>query len=343
MIKKIISKHVSHIIVWAILLFLPFIGYLYEPQKFTDFNFYFLKTHFVNILFLAVVFYLNLHFFAPKYFFAKSRLRFVAVIMSLLLLYIVLSYFMMALSPFNGSQVEQRNVIFIRLIIGPILIYSLCMLTSTILFLYDEQARQKELNKRIEIEKTTAELNMLKLQISPHFLFNTLNNIRWQIRKKSEQAEESVLKLSEILRYIIYDVVDSKVALFNEIDHIRNFIELQSLRLPIEGNIELKVDEQLKNYQIEPLLFIHFVENAFKYGIDSKNAPNILFEFSKNSNGITFHAKNKILLQNSNLQKEGIGLMNTQRRLELLYPNRHELKIVKTEDFFEVNLTIELE
>ncbi|WP_158550100.1 sensor histidine kinase [Runella aurantiaca] len=216
------------------------------------------------------------------------------------------------------------------------------MLTSTMMFLYDEQARQKNLNRLIELEKTATELNMLKLQISPHFLFNTLNNIRWLVRKKSEQSEESILKLSEILRYIIYEVGDTKVALSKEIEHLKNYIELQSLRLPIAGNVFFKVEDGINHYQIEPLLFIHFVENAFKYGIDSKNAPDIRFEFRKLPSGILFHSKNKILLKKTTVQNEGIGLVNIQRRLELLYPNKHELTINMSEGEFEVQLRLEL-
>jgi LytS/YehU family sensor histidine kinase len=125
-----------------------------------------------------------------------------------------------------------------------------------------------------------------------------------------------------------------------EIEHLRNFIELQTLRLPIEGNVVFKVDENIKNFLIEPLLFIHFVENAFKYGIDSKNAPDIVFEFQKIPTGIIFHSRNKILLKKTNIQNEGIGLVNIQRRLELLYSNKHELTISQTDDYFEVNLKL---
>jgi LytS/YehU family sensor histidine kinase len=184
---------------------------------------------------------------------------------------------------------------------------------------------------------------MLKLQISPHFLFNTLNNIRWLIRKKSEMSEESVMKLSEILRYILYEVEGNKVEFNREMEHLKNFIELQTLRLPIEGNVVFKVDENIQNFLIEPLLFIHFVENAFKYGIDSKNAPDITFEFRKIPKGILFSSQNKILLKKTMIDNEGIGLTNIQRRLELLYPNRHELIINTIDDFFEVKLKLILD
>lgn len=343
MIKKVVRPYWSHILTWAIFLFLPFIGYLYEPEKVPEVNLYFVKTHFINISFLATAFYLNRYYIAPKYFFGKNRIVFIAFLLLILGLYIIISYLMMRLNPVEEvKHFEEKNFLFVRLVVGPTLIYSLSMLASTMMFLYEEQARQKDLNRLIELEKTATELNMLKLQISPHFLFNTLNNIRWLVRKKSEQSEESILKLSEILRYIIYEVSDTKVALSKEIEHLKNYIELQSLRLPIAGSVIFKVGEGIHHYQIEPLLFIHFVENAFKYGIDSKNAPIIQFEFKKQPNGILFHSKNKILLKKTTAQNEGIGLTNIQRRLELLYPKKHELIIHKTEEEFEVQLRLEL-
>lgn len=344
MVKKLVKTYYIHFITWTALLLLPFIGFLYEPNKISDTNLYFIKTHFINILFLAAAFYLNLNYIAPKYFFEKSRLKFIVLTFLVLGIYVFITYLTVRYSPLDEMKnLQNKNFIFFRLIIGPSITYSLCMLTSTMMFLYDEQARQKELNKLIELEKTAAELNMLKLQISPHFLFNTLNNIRWLIRKKSEQSEESVMKLSEMLRYIIYEVEGSKVEFSREIEHLRNFIELQTLRLPIEGNVFFNVDENIKNYLIEPLLFIHFVENAFKYGIDSKNAPDISFEFSQIPNGISFHSKNRILLKKTNIQNEGIGLTNIQRRLELLYPDKHELTISETDDYFKVKLELILE
>jgi sensor histidine kinase YesM len=344
MVTKVLRPYLSHILTWAVFLFLPFIGYLYEPQKASEVNLYFVKTHFLNISFLAGAFYLNRYYIAPHYFFEKGRLKFIALLVLVLGTYIFISYLMVKLNPIDEiKQFEEKNILFVRVFIGPMIIYALCILSSTLMFLYEEQARQKDLNRLIELEKTATELNMLKLQISPHFLFNTLNNIRWLVRKKSEQSEESILKLAEILRYIIYEVQDTKVPIGKEIDHLKNYIELQSLRLPVEGNVVFNVEEGIHHFQIEPLLFIHFVENAFKYGIDSKNAPDIRFEFKKLPNGIVFGAKNKILLKKNTLQNEGIGLTNIQRRLELLYPNKHELVISKTETAFEVRLRLELD
>ena len=341
MIGRFFKKFYLHIVIWTILLFLPFITYLYQPDKIAEFKPYSGISHLVNILFLATSFYLHCYYVAPKYFFSHRKI-FVSIILFGFLAYVALNYAIVYFNP-NGelAHFTKENILFVRLVIGPAIIYSLCMITSSMIFLYGEQARQKELNKQIALEKTKAELTILKLQISPHFLFNTLNNIRWLIRKQSPDSEDTIIKLSEILRYILYEVDGPKVELFKEIEHMRNFIALQTLRLPVTGNIQLEIENDLKNRMIPPLLFIHFVENAFKYGVDSKNTPDIIFQFIKIPGGIAFKSSNKILQHNHPRVNEGIGLANIQRRLQLLYPNKHHLSINKNDQgYFEVILKL---
>lgn len=340
MLGKFFKYYYLHIIIWLLLLVFPFLTYLYEPEKIKTFDPYFAKMHLLNIVFLASTFYLLTQYAAPRYFF-RNRLKFALFMIIGLSGYILINYFIVHFSPSGELQrLKKEDVFFVRIFVGPTIIYFLCTVIGNMVFFYNEQARQKELNKLIELEKTTAELNLLKLQISPHFLFNTLNNIRWQVRREPQDSEESIMKLSEILRYIIYEVENNRVELRREIEHLRNFIELQMLRLPVSGTVLLKVDESLQNSMIHPLLFIHFVENAFKYGIDSKRPPDIRFEFTRIAGGIAFRSSNTILQANSSGPNEGIGLHNIRRRLELLYPQRHELTIKQQTGSFEVSLKL---
>ncbi len=341
MTGRFFRKFYLHIVIWVILLLLPFITYLYQPDKIADFKIYSALSHLGNIIFLAANFYLHCYFVAPKYFFGRRKIFFLLIVLGFGA-YVFLNYIIVYFNP-DGEFVrfKKENILFVRLVIGPGIIYSLCMITSSMIFLYNEQARQKELNKQIALEKTTAELTILKLQISPHFLFNTLNNIRWLIRKQSPDSEGSIVKLSEILRYILYEVDGPKVELFKEIDHMRNFIALQTLRLPIKGDVGLHIESTVKNRMVPPLLFIHFVENAFKYGVDSKKSPHIQFQFIAIPGGIIFKSVNKILQSTDPQANEGIGLTNVKRRLQLLYPNRHDLSIKRTADeYFEVTLKL---
>jgi len=340
MLGKLFKYYYLHIIIWFLLLLFPFFSYVYEPDKIKTFDPYFAITHVLNIAFLASTFYLLIRFAAPRYFF-RNRYKFVLFIALGWAAYIVLNYLIVYFSP-SGEfhRVNKEDVFFWRIFVGPSIIFLLCTVVGNMLFFYNEQARQKELNKLIELEKTTAELNLLKLQISPHFLFNTLNNIRWQVRKAPQESEESIVKLSEILRYIIYEVENNRVTLRQETEHLRNFIELGLLRLPVSVRVALEVDDCLKNSLIHPLLFIHFVENAFKYGIDSKTSPDIQFDFKPIAGGIQFRSRNRILLPGKNLSNEGIGLSNIKRRLALLYPQRHELRIKQDAGYFEVILQL---
>ncbi|WDF70295.1 histidine kinase [Sphingobacterium oryzagri] len=343
MVGKLFKYYYLHIIIWMLLLLFPFVTYLYEPEKIKDFEPYFLISHIVSVGFLALSFYLLTAYAGPKYFFRK-RIKFLLFVLLGLSAYLVINYLIVHFNPTGDlERLKKEGVLFVRIFVGPTIIYFLCIVIGNMLFFYNEQARQKELNKQIELEKTTAELNLLKLQISPHFLFNTLNNIRWQVRKQPAASEDSIIKLSEILRYIIYEVENNRVELQREIEHLKNFMELQSLRLPVAGDVVLDVQPDLKNRLIHPLLFIHFVENAFKYGVDSKTEPSIRFAFINIAGGIGFRSHNRILSQGTAKTTDGIGLSNIRRRLELLYPNKYTLLIEQSNGFFDVTLDLYLD
>jgi sensor histidine kinase YesM len=340
-----------HLISWAIIFILPYINYIFEPERFISTNWGFILIPFSLTFFLFVTFYFNLLFLAPK-FLSKGRNFLFVVLLFLglgvffaynhLLIYELLLKTIAKIDQAPKRPEPDKNWQFFARFILPSIVYSLSVLVSTILYLLNERRRQSESRQLMELEKVATELSMLKLQISPHFLFNTLNNIRWLVRKKSENAEESILKLSEILRYIIYEVDDTKVALSREVEHLRNYIELQTLRISDGTHIKFEVSDAIGNPLIEPLLFIHFVENAFKYGINGKNMPEIHFEISPIEKGIKFTSKNKILNPKNTLENEGVGLANIKRRLELLYPGRYELEIQSSEDYFEVLLNLHL-
>lgn len=292
MIKQVIKPYIGHILTWTILYLFPYIIFLYEPSKLQRLDFAFFKTHTTNMIVWAIIFYSHLLYIGPKLFFSVKRWKYFSILLVGGLTYAGINYLISFMGPPHPVKVGTLDFLFAR-VIGPLFFYTVCILASTMLFLYNEQARQKELFKQMELEKTVAELNMLKLQISPHFLFNTLNNIRWLVRKSHPNSEDTIIKLSEILRYIIYEVSDSNVEINKEIEHLRNYIELQALRLPIEGSVEFQVSSSVKNYSIAPLLFIHFVENAFKYGVDSKNSPKLSLPYRIQKRVFCFYQKIK--------------------------------------------------
>ncbi|WP_372752770.1 sensor histidine kinase [Labilibaculum sp.] len=200
--------------------------------------------------------------------------------------------------------------------------------------------------KDIEREKLEAELKALKAQINPHFLFNTLNNIYSLTLDKSDKAPSLVLKLSDLMRYILYDCNDRYVLLEKELEFIQNYIDLQKIRLDDSVPVQIGVKGDPARRKIAPLLFEPLIENAFKHGAYGKNNDgfvNILFNF-ENTNEIELSIENRLASDwnKENEKNGGIGIKNVIRRLELLYPEKHRLVIKEDNKLFKVTLQIDL-
>ena len=207
---------------------------------------------------------------------------------------------------------------------------------------FEFEARQKN----VENERLTAELNFLKAQINPHFLFNTLNNLYYLAYTQSQKTTEVIAKLSQMMRYMIYDSNYEKVPLSKEIEYMENYISLERLRLNEQIPITFTVEGgNPQDFLIAPLIFITFLENAFKHGV-SNNHPkawvNIMIQLRDNE--CVYRVENsKIPFSNPEAeQKSGIGLQNVKRRLALSYPGKHRLTVENTEDRYAVQLNITL-
>ncbi len=198
---------------------------------------------------------------------------------------------------------------------------------------------------RVNEEKITAELNALKSQINPHFLFNSLNNIYSLSRKSSKKTSESILILSDMMRYVLYETRSDSVKLSEELNFMQNFVELQKLRIDERSSIELIVDLDDDKLKIAPLIFLPFLENGFKHGVKGSTG-NTYAKFVLNSieSEVTFVAENSKSENDLTTKKHhGVGLENVKRRLELLYPNKHELIVEDQKDFFRINLKLILD
>lgn len=203
---------------------------------------------------------------------------------------------------------------------------------------------QKEKIKKIELEKLNAELNFLKTQVNPHFLFNTLNNLYALILEKSDKSGECVLKLADILKYILAEGKEDKVSLKKELLLLENYIELERLRKP-DADVTFTTEFTINNYQITPLLLLPFVENAFKHGLNTVNNNGFIhLHIKATDERLTLIIENNIPPASNTeaIQSLGIGIENAKRRLELLYPCRYQLNIKKTDSSFWVNLQLQL-
>ncbi|RYF47124.1 MAG: sensor protein lytS, partial [Cytophagaceae bacterium] len=200
------------------------------------------------------------------------------------------------------------------------------ILLSSLIALGRHHARVRDQQQQMALGKVSAELAMLKLQVSPHFLFNTLNNIRWLARKKADQTEEAVLKLSQLLRYMLYQAQRDHVPLVQEIEHLHHYIDLQQMRLNERQTVSFDVEGPVNGLLIEPLLFIPFVENAFKYGLHGQEASHIQIDLQVSETTLSFSVSNPLFAASgASSEDSGIGIANVKQRLALHYPDRHTL------------------
>lgn len=210
------------------------------------------------------------------------------------------------------------------------------MIRNRILFKnFTEQSLQLE---KVKVDQLETELKFLKSQYHPHFLFNALNTIYFQVDEKNKEAKQSIEQLSDLLRYQLYDI-EQEVTIEQEINYLRSYLAFQQLRMTERLVLDMYLDPELKEQKIHPLLFQPLIENAFKY---VRGEYSIQLEMKLNGNQILFEIKNSISpSQNTNNKKnKGIGIENLKRRLDLLYPNKYNLEIKQTESIFVVKMSI---
>lgn len=209
-----------------------------------------------------------------------------------------------------------------------------------------DRGRQVRQRERLERENLAAEVKYLRSQINPHFLFNTLNNI-YAITQRNEDADggDALLRLSDLMRYMLYDSAGGSVSLSREIEHLRNYMDLMLLKYKAEDPPEIKLDVEgeAETCQVAPLLLLPFVENAFKHGINSKGQGRIQISISITGESLLFKITNsRFQDRQASDEHKGIGLENVRRRLEHLYPGQHRLELAETGNEYSAKLRIDL-
>lgn len=201
----------------------------------------------------------------------------------------------------------------------------------------DSEVQLEKLSK----EKLDAELKLLKAQVNPHFLFNTLNSLYVLAHKKSEYAPEAILKLSNIMRYMIYDTMEDVVPLEKELEYIENYIALQRLRLPDIVKIDYQVVQNgSQPHFIEPMLLLPFIENTFKHGVSYKNPCEIEIKIYSDDQSLVVNTLNPLVKKDKDYQG-GMGLVNIKKRLALLYGNNYKLDILEQNNQFMIRLELQ--
>jgi len=331
---------VLHVLVWAFVFSLPYIFSLQwdEGRIPTELARKLLVLNVVKNLLWVATFYLNTLFFIPRFLYGKSIFIYFAINVALLFgIFLINRWVFDALLfefPYSTNKALLHNAV-------PFLFFVLIAIAFKTV---SDKIKMDQVAKEKESENLKTELSFLRSQISPHFLFNVLNNIVALVRLKSEELEPTILKLSSLMQYMLYETDDEKVLLKSEADYLQSYIDLQKLRFGdrLKLNVDLALQEDW--HAIEPMLLIPFVENAFKHGTGMVENPLIDISLQAMDNKLTFIVKNKYIEEDKAKDKvSGIGLTNVKRRLQLLYGKNHDLKIKKTDGLFSITLQLTLE
>ena len=249
-----------------------------------------------------------------------------------------LAVFMNAHFFMQGKQQPAFSEIFLNSFIN-IFIWVLALVTAKLIW---DKIQNQQYIQSIEKEKAINELNFLKAQINPHFLFNSLNSIYGYIDKKNKTARNILLQFSEMLRYQLYDCNADRVSISKEIAYLRNYVLLQQYRKEENLIVQFNTDDPLEEFEIAPLLLVVFIENAFKYVSNFEEKENkIIISLQHKNDNLNFSVFNTTENRHGSVNG-GIGLTNVKRRLEILYPNKHDLIIHKEKEYFNVCLQIDL-
>lgn len=293
--------------------------------------------------FLAAFFYLNTMVFIPKLLGKKKVHLYILSIIATTAAIVYLRIFME--QQFNPEMFDRPW--FKDKVITDSIFSSLIVLTiGGGLKITKEWFRNEQMKKEVESEKLQAELALMKSQINPHFLFNTLNNIRSLVRKNSQKSDAAIVKLSQLMRYMLDDAASENVPLEKEIEYLQNYIDLQRLRLSERVDIQFEIVRNSPGYPIPPMLFIPFVENAFKHGVSYIDDSKVDIKLVVNADSLIFSVYNSLSIRKEEhkISREGggFGLKNIKSRLDILYPKQHDLTIVSEDGLYKVDLYIKI-
>jgi two-component system LytT family sensor kinase len=339
-----------HILAWLVLFSLPLLFHREPDQSRLNWKTILNLRSLVFDTCCILFFYLNLFFLIPRF---LNRKKIGLYVFTIVFLFGVV---LTGLSSFgkiemkvknnaheNAQPVEIHTKGFQREYLFMVFPYLFIWAMSTVYWFVTDKIKTDQLLKERENENLKTELSFLRSQVSPHFLFNVLNNMVAMARLKSDLLEPSLIRLSGLMRYMLYESDEASVTLLRETEYVNSYIELQKIRYAKSLVIRVDMDPG-DNQLIEPMLLIPFIENAFKHGTGTISDPVIDVSLKISEGLIDFRVKNKYNPENEEIKDRtsGIGLTNVVRRLNLLYDQKHILSIKKENGWFTVSLQIKL-
>ncbi|MDB5021499.1 MAG: hypothetical protein JWQ28_2626 [Pedobacter sp.] len=329
-----------------ILTFFPLTWPIHLPAEF------WIKQVLLNLLW-ACLFYGNFFIFTPKLLYNHRTVMFVVLVICTLFLVVFINNWLDTIlhlpevmeKVFNpdGHQHPQKrdhSGAYITIIMAMI-VYGI----STVVALSRKMQRDQIVFEATEKEKVVSELSFLKSQINPHFFFNTLHTIYSLADSNADVAKDAIYTLSHMMRYVIYDTQNDLTTLENELKFVEDYIKLMKLRLSENVQVIFEKQSDMKNHQLAPMILLPFIENAFKHGVSTLHPSYVYIDIRQLGQAIKVEIKNSLFEERQHLEESnGIGLTNTKRRLDLLYPNSYTLHVDSntTTKEFTVTLTLEL-
>lgn len=344
-----------HLMAWCFIFLLPLLFY---PVQSEGENFFLYEL--LSKTALIGLFYLNYYLLLPRFFEKKKYLIYFLLVIILIIGIIFWDILLQnifpgsayrfndrSFFPFNNISATENTILGIPqrvlfIIANRVTSFAfILLLVGGLMRLGASYLKNQNEKKALENANLNAELNLLKSQINPHFLFNTLNGIYALAHEKSEKTETSILKLSEMLRYMLYESAEEKVALSGEINYITNYIQLQRMRLSDKIKIKYEVTGKTEGQYIAPFLLITFIENAFKHGVSYAKPGSININIKVFEKTLTLFVENPFA-ETDSFTVKGLGLKNAERRLDLLYQGKYNLQAEKSKSRYIVNLKLEL-
>jgi len=325
-----------HVLIWLVLFFLPAAFSMGSETDWTAIFRYF----WLQLIFLAVIFYGN-YFVLVKNFFDKKKILFFGANLILLIILIYLKG-----EIFDWLRPDRPRSSGTRLPKGlryffDFLIYLIPIAFSLAISAGKNMRKAEEMKIEADNIKLQSELKHLKYQLQPHFFFNSLNNIYSLIDFDAEKAKQSIHSLSKLMRHLLYKTDVEKITLKEEIEFLNKYIELMSSRLTDSTKVTVEFPHHIPHLEVAPLLFISIVENAFKHGVSATRPSDIRFKMEIQNNEIQFTASNSNFPKtDSDKSGSGIGVGNLKKRLELLYSGKHEFHSWQYEELFVTELRL---
>ncbi len=339
-IYRVLTKRfVYHGLFW-LTFFVLAVGIGHNPAMPLGFT---LSNELIHLGFYAVLVYVNIRYLVPNYL-ARHVLLYLGLVLAACAVVtpikVLVLYLKFSGQPyFRLNLVESQGLIFLAAVV--------VTLFSTLLKVFTDWWRYQREKQQLMTQTMQSELRFLKSQINPHFLFNTLNNLYALTLKKSDKAPEIVLKLSEIMRYMLYECNEKRVLLSKEIHYIHNYLDLERLRQTGTADIRFSTEGHISDQMVAPLLFVPFLENSFKHGLNHhvQGGGFVRMRLSVSGEDLEFFIENskaEHAPRQDHPRSGGIGLTNVRQRLKLLYPDAHELMVQDEPHRFAVTLHLKL-